>query len=111
MSKVLVTSSKLHRIANRTLDIVGQTQGQTLDELATTLEGVNSEITTQEDIITRLQEAVESLPDRGSGGGGSVKVIGGKVGTAIPNSGFVEKIYINKDADIVETARLFEGLK
>jgi hypothetical protein len=63
--QVLVTDKKIDLMANEVLDMAGETQGQTLDELTTTLEGVNSEINTQGDLIAQLQAAVDSLPEAG----------------------------------------------
>jgi hypothetical protein len=70
--QVLVTDKKIDLMANEVLDMTGETQGQTLDELTTTLEGVNNEISTQGDLIAQLQAAVDSLPEAGSGSGEDV---------------------------------------
>lgn len=67
--QVLVTDEKIDLMANEVLDMAGETQGQTLDELTTTLEGVNNEINTQGDLIAQLQAAVDSLPEAGGGSG------------------------------------------
>lgn len=67
MSKILVTKEKIDNVANEVLDIVGETQGQTLDEITITLEGVNNEISTQGDLIAQLQAAVDSLPEASNG--------------------------------------------
>ena len=67
--QVLVTEKKIDNIANGIFDVVGETDGQTLDELTTTLEGVNNEVTTQEGLIAQLRAAVDGLPEAGGGGG------------------------------------------
>ena len=66
--KVLITKEKIDNVANKILDITGETSGKTLDELNTTLTNVNNEITTQEELIAQLQAAVDSLPEAGSSG-------------------------------------------
>lgn len=66
--KVLITKEKIDNVANKVLNITGETSGKTLDELNTTLTNVNNEITTQEELIAQLQAAVDSLPEAGGGG-------------------------------------------
>lgn len=65
--QVLITKEKLNNVANKVLDITGETSGKTLDELNTTLTNVNNEITTQEELIAQLQAAVDNLPEAGGG--------------------------------------------
>ena len=71
--QILITKEKIDNIANKVLNITGETSGQTLDELNTTLTEVNAEIATQEELIAQLQAAVNSLPEAGSGGSGSIE--------------------------------------
>lgn len=70
--KVLITKEKIDNVANKVLDITGETSGKTLDELNTTLTNVNNEISTQGDLIAQLQAAVDSLPEAGGGSGEDV---------------------------------------
>jgi hypothetical protein len=71
--QVLITKEKLNNVANKILNITGETSGQTLDELDTTLTEVNAEIATQEGLIAQLQAAVNSLPEAGGGGSGNIE--------------------------------------
>lgn len=73
MSKVLVTKAKVDTIADKITALVDDTSKKTLDEMATSLNGVGLEVAEQEDLIAQIKSTVDSLPEAG-GGPGTVAV-------------------------------------
>lgn len=70
MSKVLVTKAKVDTIADKITALVDDTSKKTLDEMATSLNGIGLEVAEQEDIIAQIKSTVDSLPEAGGGTGG-----------------------------------------
>lgn len=71
MSKVLVTKAKVDTIADKITALVDDTSKKTLDEMATSLNGVGLEVAEQEDLIAQIKSTVDSLPEAGAVSGGS----------------------------------------
>lgn len=71
MSKVLVTKAKVDTIADKITALVDDTSKKTLDEMATSLNGVGLEVAEQEDLIAQIKSTVDSLPEAGGSGGSS----------------------------------------
>lgn len=67
MSKVLVTKAKVDTIADKITALVDDTSKKTLDEMATSLNGVGLEVAEQEDLIAQIKSTVDSLPEAGGG--------------------------------------------
>lgn len=67
MSKVLVTKAKVDTIADKITALVDDTSKKTLDEMATSLNGVGLEVAEQEDLIAQIRSTVDSLPEAGGG--------------------------------------------
>ena len=65
MSKVLVTKAKVDTIADKITALVDDTSKKTLDEMATSLNGVGLEVAEQEDLIAQIKSTVDSLPEAG----------------------------------------------
>lgn len=99
--QVLITKSKLNSLASKINNIVGETDKKTLDQMSTELTEIDSEIATQEDLIAQLQQAVDNLPDKDSGGssGGSgvIETCNLTLTTTAPLFDLRVVHYINKD--------------
>ena len=67
MSKVLVTKAKVDTIADKITALVDDTSKKTLDEMATSLNGVGLEVAEQGDLIAQIKSTVDSLPEAGGG--------------------------------------------
>ena len=67
MSKVLVTKAKVDTIADKITALVDDTSKKTLDEMATSLNGVGLEVAEQEGLIAQIKSTVDSLPEAGGG--------------------------------------------
>lgn len=106
--QVLITKEKLNNVANKVLDITGETSGKTLDELNTTLTNVNNEITTQGDLIAQLQAAVDSLPEAG-GGGGSLETCTVTLETNGPTVGGILVYYTNENQELATETFTFKS--